>query len=50
MVHGWLGATGTQQTPSIPLALRLHDRVTPLRDLLARVFGLGVWPVRLELN
>jgi hypothetical protein len=32
--------------PSIPLALRVQARVPLLRDLAARIFGLGVRPVR----
>jgi 2-polyprenyl-6-methoxyphenol hydroxylase-like FAD-dependent oxidoreductase len=48
LVHRWL-TMQNDKTPSIPLALRLHDQVTPLRNLVARVLGLGVWRVRLEV-
>jgi 2-polyprenyl-6-methoxyphenol hydroxylase-like FAD-dependent oxidoreductase len=49
LMHRWLAHEQTRQTPSVPRALRLHAQVAPLRDLVARVFGLGVWPVRLEV-
>jgi len=49
LMHRWLAHEQTSQTPSVPLALRLHAQVAPLRDVVARVFGLGVWPVRLEV-
>jgi 2-polyprenyl-6-methoxyphenol hydroxylase-like FAD-dependent oxidoreductase len=41
-------STGRGQPGRIPLPLRLQGRLPLLRDLTARVFGLGVWPIRLE--
>ncbi|HEY1291529.1 MAG TPA: FAD-dependent oxidoreductase [Chloroflexota bacterium] len=43
--HRWLAACRDGRAP---LALRAQARVAPMRALAARVFGLGVWPVRAQ--
>jgi len=48
IVQGWLLATRPGAAADrIPLGLRAKARIPFLRDLTARIFGLGVWPVRL---
>ena len=49
LVQGWLLAT-PRGVPArrVPLGFRLQARIPFLRDLAARIFGLGVWPVRLD--
>jgi 2-polyprenyl-6-methoxyphenol hydroxylase-like FAD-dependent oxidoreductase len=47
LAHTWLAASRRHRPDGIPLALRAQARVALLRELAARVFGLGVWPVRL---
>ena len=37
------GATATR----VPFVLRIQERTPLLRDLTARIFGVGVWPARL---
>ena len=48
-VQGWLLAT-PRGVPArrVPLGFRLQARLPFVRDLSARIFGLGVWPVRLR--
>ena len=49
LVQGWLLAT-PRGVPArrVPLGFRLQARLPFVRDLSARIFGLGVWPVRLR--
>jgi 2-polyprenyl-6-methoxyphenol hydroxylase-like FAD-dependent oxidoreductase len=44
LIQRWLIGARTGQ---VPHALRLHARIPITRQLAARTFGLGVWPVRL---
>jgi 2-polyprenyl-6-methoxyphenol hydroxylase-like FAD-dependent oxidoreductase len=48
LVQGWLLAT-PRGAPArrVPLGFRLQARLPIVGDLGARIFGLGVWPVRL---
>jgi 2-polyprenyl-6-methoxyphenol hydroxylase-like FAD-dependent oxidoreductase len=49
LVQGWLLATRRGVAARrVPLGFRLQARLPFLRDLAARIFGLGVWPVRLR--
>jgi 2-polyprenyl-6-methoxyphenol hydroxylase-like FAD-dependent oxidoreductase len=49
MVHGWLMATPRGVTARrVPLGFRVQARIPLLGALGARIFGLGVWPVRLS--
>ena len=48
LVGRWLTSTRRDHAAEIPPALRLQASVRPLADVTARVFGLGVWPVRLN--
>jgi 2-polyprenyl-6-methoxyphenol hydroxylase-like FAD-dependent oxidoreductase len=49
VVLGWLLATQHGAAARrVPLGLRVQARLPFLRDLSARIFGLGVWPVRLS--
>ena len=49
LVQGWLLATPRGVVaPRVPLGFRVQARLPLLRDLAARIFGLGVWPVRLH--
>jgi hypothetical protein len=45
VVQGWLLAAADGQ---VPLGFRVQERIPMLRHLAARIFGLGVWPVRLS--
>jgi 2-polyprenyl-6-methoxyphenol hydroxylase-like FAD-dependent oxidoreductase len=49
LVQGWLLAT-PRGVPArrVPLGFRLQAHLPFVRDLGARIFGLGVWPVRLR--
>jgi 2-polyprenyl-6-methoxyphenol hydroxylase-like FAD-dependent oxidoreductase len=48
LVQGWLLATPRGEAARrVPLGFRLQARLPVLGDLAARIFGLGVWPVRL---
>jgi 2-polyprenyl-6-methoxyphenol hydroxylase-like FAD-dependent oxidoreductase len=49
VVQGWLLATRRGEAARrVPLGFRLQARLPLLGDLAARIFGLGVWPVRLR--
>ncbi len=49
VVQGWLMATPRGVTARrVPLGFRVQARLPFLKDLGARIFGLGVWPVRLS--
>jgi 2-polyprenyl-6-methoxyphenol hydroxylase-like FAD-dependent oxidoreductase len=50
VAQSWLLASQRDQAARIPIALRVQARVPLLRDLAARIFGLGVWPVRLSAS
>jgi 2-polyprenyl-6-methoxyphenol hydroxylase-like FAD-dependent oxidoreductase len=49
VVEGWFLASwpGTA-AGRMPLGFRMQARIPILRNLAARIFGLGVWPVRLS--
>jgi 2-polyprenyl-6-methoxyphenol hydroxylase-like FAD-dependent oxidoreductase len=46
LMQNWMLASAS--TGSMPLGYRIQQRVQFLRDLGARIFGLGVWPVQLS--
>jgi 2-polyprenyl-6-methoxyphenol hydroxylase-like FAD-dependent oxidoreductase len=49
VVQGWILSTRRGVAARrVPLGFRLQARLPFLRDLDARIFGLGVWPVRLS--
>jgi len=49
LVQGWMLSTRRGATAGrVPLGFRILARLPFLGDLGARVFGLGVWPVRLS--
>ena len=45
VVQKWLLAAADGR---VPLGFRVQERIPILRHLAARIFGLGVWPVRLS--
>ena len=48
LMEGWMLATrGGPVVGRMALGYRIQQRIPFLRDLGARIFGLGVWPVRL---
>jgi hypothetical protein len=48
LVQHWLMGRQPNGPVRILTALRLQATVSPRRDLAWRIFGLGVWPVRLD--
>ena len=48
LVGRWVTNSRRDHVAEIPPALRIQASVRPLADMTARVFGLGVWPVRLN--
>jgi 2-polyprenyl-6-methoxyphenol hydroxylase-like FAD-dependent oxidoreductase len=50
VAQSWLLASQRDQAARIPIALRVQARVPLLRDLAARIFELGVRPVRLSAS
>jgi 2-polyprenyl-6-methoxyphenol hydroxylase-like FAD-dependent oxidoreductase len=49
LMQDWMMATrGGNGAGRMPLGYRLQQRIPFLRHLGARIFGLGVWPVRLS--
>ena len=49
LVQGWMLATARGVAARrVPLGFRVQARIPFLGDLGARIFGLGVWPVRLR--
>ena len=48
LMQDWMLATpGADGAGRMPLGYRVQQRIPFLRHLGARIFGLGVWPVRL---
>ena len=49
VLTGWFLASRPDTTASgMPLGYRVQARIPVVRNLAARIFGLGVWPVRLN--
>src|SRR5262249_7815991 len=48
IVEGWFLSWPDAGSGRMPLGYRVQEHIPLLRNLAARIFGLGVWPVRLN--
>jgi 2-polyprenyl-6-methoxyphenol hydroxylase-like FAD-dependent oxidoreductase len=48
IVEGWFLSWPDAAAGQMPLGYRVQERIPILRNLAARIFGLGAWPVRLN--